>query len=602
MTAQVAGTRESWGGEVAELGPYRLLEPIGEGGMGAVWRGERLAEGGFKKRVAIKRMLPRYRADRNLVQRFLSEARTTARLEHPNVVQVVDFSAEPEPYLVLEYVEGVSLATLLMRLLSQNEQLPPVTAAYIAAEAATGLDYAHRKLDDNNEPLGIIHRDVSPQNVLLSKDGAIKLSDFGIAKVADSSLRTQSGITVGKAGYMSPEQLNGLDIDARVDVFALGIVLWEMLTMRPLMPRDDPSKALLMITSGMFPPPSQLNPTVTPELDAIVLRALAVDRDQRTPSAGALASELRSWVHEAAPGYGELDIARLLTRSFPERSWIVEAPGVLPARPRPSVAGAAPRPSLDHGQRRKSQRAPDPKGSRLAWVLVGVLVVLLLAAFAIIVAMALGLDRFRLSDATATASVPPVTPVTTQPTLTPSTAEPRARLATVPISGVVYRNGQYHGTTPVDIGMDVFAPGPVLILASSHLPRILSPVELTSVLTAGGRELLVTLEPTTELLGVVYVRADEPQQYVRDLRTGQRTLLPTYVTFRVDSQGAPAQDAVEVVKQDGTLLGRLSLNNCRMWSVCAVGPIVLDNVLVPLPSSTHRVAEPVSPRSGTNRR
>lgn len=309
-----------------ELGAYRVLEKLGEGGMASVYRGERVADGGFRKMVALKRMLPQWRRHPALLERFAAEARTNARLDHPNLVHVVDFGVAPEPYLVMEFVEGVTLAALLHRLAQRGEKLEIAAACFIAAEAAQGLDYAHRKKDEEGRPLGIVHRDVSPQNVLLSNEGAVKVSDFGLVKAADNVVQTGSGVPIGKISYMAPEQAQEGKLDARADVFSLGVVTWEMLTMRPLLPPNDPKAASEALETCAFPSPSEVNGGVHRRLDALVMGYLRPDPGSRTPSAQAMSLELREVLHGIAPGYGREQLARLLSWAFPERGWSIDEP------------------------------------------------------------------------------------------------------------------------------------------------------------------------------------------------------------------------------------------------------------------------------------
>lgn len=319
--------------EVARLGEYRLLEKLGQGGMAMVYRGERSAEAGFVKRVALKRMLPQYRRDPSLLERFAAEARTNARLDHPNLVAVVDFGIEPEPYLVMEFVEGVTLALLLQRLVEQGHPLEVAAACFIGAEAAAGLDHAHRRRDERGTPLGIVHRDVSPQNVLLSNEGAVKVSDFGLVKAADNVVQTGSGVPIGKMSYMAPEQADQHEVDARADVFSLGVVVWECLAMRTLMPPDDPARASRMLKACAFDPPSTYNARVPAALDRIVMGCLQKDLALRTPSAQAVSMQLREVLHELAPGYGRDQLARLLSWVFPERGWSIDEPHETAAQP-----------------------------------------------------------------------------------------------------------------------------------------------------------------------------------------------------------------------------------------------------------------------------
>jgi serine/threonine protein kinase len=303
------------------LGEYALIELIGRGGMGEVWRAERAANAGVRRRAAVKRILPQFQRDPVLRERFLAEARTTARLEHPNIVQVLDFGDVPEPYLVLEYVEGISVGDLLKHASLGHCALPVAAALFIVAEAADALDYAHRRTDDAQRPLGIVHRDVSPPNILLSFDGAVKVNDFGVARAADNIVRTQAGLSVGKIVYSSPEQARGEAVDRRADVFSLGIVLWELLTLRPLVPRNQPPAMVLeALRTCDFPPASRVQPGVAPEIDAIVRDALAATPANRTANAGRLSKALRVALSTIAPGFDQRELARIVRAASPERA------------------------------------------------------------------------------------------------------------------------------------------------------------------------------------------------------------------------------------------------------------------------------------------
>jgi tRNA A-37 threonylcarbamoyl transferase component Bud32 len=325
----------------ATLGAFRLIELIGRGGMGEVYRAEREDARGKNKRAAIKRILPRFQTDPALLGRFMDEARINARLEHPNIVQVIEFGVQPEPFLALEYVEGTTVARVLKQCADTGQRIPPQAAAFIVAEAATGLDFAHRKKDENNQPLNIVHRDVSPQNLLISVDGSVKVSDFGIARAADNQLRTAAGIAVGKLSYMSPEQASGQPIDRRADVFALGIVLWEVLLVQPLIPRNDTNAAIQILLSGRFDAPSKRDPKLPPAIDRIVLDALAVNPAQRTQSAGLFAQQLRGFAHSVAPGFDRSELVRTLARIMPDIPWVDPGAGrtpVIAANPQPATA------------------------------------------------------------------------------------------------------------------------------------------------------------------------------------------------------------------------------------------------------------------------
>ncbi len=339
-----------------ELGGYRLVELLGRGGMGEVWRAEREGPGGIRRRAAVKRILPSMQTNTTLLERFIAEARINARLESPNIVQVLDFGDKPEPYLVLEFVEGISAAELLRELAQNRKRLPVVAAAFIAAEVASGLDHAHRKRDDDGQPLNIVHRDVSPQNILISLDGAVKISDFGVARSADNQFRTQHGVQIGKIGYMPPEQMQGGAIDARSDVFSLGVALWELLTVQPMLPRDDARAALDVLFTRGIQTPSQVEPKVPASVDAVLMPALAIDPAQRYASAGAFAQALRSFVHSLAPGFDSNELIRILAKLMPHVRFHVPTTTLNPAQstsapgPGPGPSSApAPSPPPKHG-------------------------------------------------------------------------------------------------------------------------------------------------------------------------------------------------------------------------------------------------------------
>jgi serine/threonine protein kinase len=292
--------------------------------MASVYRAEREGEQGFRKIVALKRMHPHFRLSEDrgakLEARFAAEARTNARLAHANLVQVLDYGtvmrAEgPERYLVMEYVEGPTLAQLLVKCDERSTRMPLAATLAVISQCAAALDYVHRRRGDDGAPLGIVHRDVSPQNVLLSWDGDVKLSDFGLAKSADHEMMTTLGTRLGKIAYMAPEQLDGIWVDPRTDVWALGVVLWECLAHDRLVP-SDLVKAAVKIKTGAFDPPSKRNREVPAELDALVLSCLRPKAEQRLGSARELARSLRSMLHRLAPGYGPEDVAALLASTF----------------------------------------------------------------------------------------------------------------------------------------------------------------------------------------------------------------------------------------------------------------------------------------------
>ncbi|MFO0605393.1 MAG: serine/threonine-protein kinase [Polyangiales bacterium] len=332
------------GAPPSHLGGYRLIDLLGRGGMGEVWRAEQEGPGNFRRRAAIKRILPRFQNDPALRARFVAEARTNARLEHPNIVQVLSFGDQPEPFLALEFVEGTTVARVLKACAETQQRIPPAAVLFLVAEAAKGLDYAHRKRDENGQPLGIVHRDVSPQNLLLSFDGVVKVSDFGIARAADNNFRTGAGAQVGKLAYTAPEQVMGAAVDHRADVFSLAVVLWETLLVRPLVPRNDPNLAMQVLCNGQFEIPSAVDPRLPNVLDQIVMTALAVDPAQRTPSAGDLAAQLQTLVHAISPGFDNAELVRVLATLLPSFPWHHPGGAARPASMQFSMGGPAPAP------------------------------------------------------------------------------------------------------------------------------------------------------------------------------------------------------------------------------------------------------------------
>lgn len=269
-----------------EFGKYYLVDRIAVGGMAEIYKARYHVGGGLEKTCVVKRILPHYASNPAFVTMFHDEASVCVRLTHANIAQVFDFGrVGNEHFLAMEYVQGQNLQRILHRVRKRNEKLPPSFALYIAAEVAKGLHYAHTRKDQHGKPLGIIHRDVSPANILLSYEGEVKLVDFGIAKAASQSERTQAGIIKGKVSYMAPEYLLGLELDARVDVFALGAVLWEMLVGEKLFTGENEVEVIHKVQHHDPDPPSLFNPDIQPPVDRVTSTALARDRSQRYASA-----------------------------------------------------------------------------------------------------------------------------------------------------------------------------------------------------------------------------------------------------------------------------------------------------------------------------
>jgi serine/threonine-protein kinase len=282
------------------MGKYVLHERIGAGGMAEVYRATYCPEGGFQKAVALKRILPAFTDNEEFVTLFRQEAELCSSLNHPNIVQVFDLGRHGGTYfLAMEFVDGLPLSGLARAL--GRRPLPLCAATYVAAELAAALDYLHRRTGPDGQPLHLVHRDVNPPNVLVSRFGDVKLSDFGIARGAALAQLTLVGSVRGKLGYMAPEQSMGRPFDGRADLFALGLTLHELLTGRRAL--QGPSEEALMraAVDQHIEPPSRLNPEVPPELDAIVLRLLEKDPERRTATGAELRAQLLALDGPAAP-------------------------------------------------------------------------------------------------------------------------------------------------------------------------------------------------------------------------------------------------------------------------------------------------------------
>ncbi len=272
------------------VGRYVVHDRIAAGGMATVHVGRLIGAAGFSRTVAIKRLHDAYAKDPDFVAMLLDEARLAAAIRHPNVVPTLDVVAEEDELLVvMEYVEGDSVAHLTKLTLNAQARVPIAFAAAIAAQALHGLHAAHEARDKNGEPLGIVHRDVSPQNILVGTDGVSRVLDFGIAKAASRATTTEDGQVKGKTAYMAPEQLQHGAVDRRTDVFAASVVFWELLCGRRLFFADSPTEIMARVLSAPIDPPQTHAPNLPPALAAIVMRGLERDARNRYPTAEEMA-------------------------------------------------------------------------------------------------------------------------------------------------------------------------------------------------------------------------------------------------------------------------------------------------------------------------
>jgi serine/threonine-protein kinase len=378
--------------ETTVVGRYAIFGEIAAGGMATVHYGRLLGPIGFSRTVAVKRLHAQFAKDPDFVAMFLDEARLAARIQHPNVVPTLDVVAtDAELFLVMEYVQGETLARLIRTLRERGQRTPPPIAACIVAQALHGLHAAHEAKDEKGQPLGVVHRDVSPQNVLVGVDGVVRVLDFGVAKAAVRLQTTSQGQLKGKLAYMAPEQIGG-HVDRLTDVYAAGVVLWEALTSQRLYEAENEAQLMHKVLRGTPEPPSRFVPDLPPAFDEIVLRALNLDRKKRFPTARemalalergpgmAMTSEVGEWVErtarqrltEHAERIAEIEsnargkapqdaevVSRL--RSMAEATGKVQPNRPAPAEevPEPTVTTNPPNPPLEaSGERRAANTVP----------------------------------------------------------------------------------------------------------------------------------------------------------------------------------------------------------------------------------------------------
>jgi len=284
------------------VGRYALYGRLAAGGMATVHLGRMMEMDGASRTVAVKRLHPQFCKDPEFVAMFIDEARLAARIKHPNVVETLDIlTMGQELLLVMEYIRGECFSKLLRAARRKNLEPSIGVVGHIASGMLHGLHAAHEATDDRGEPLNVVHRDISPQNVMIDVDGAVKVLDFGVAKASARIQITRDGQMKGKLSYMSPEQLQGMPVDRRADVFACGVVLWEALTRRRLFVGEDASEVLRKILRDEVPRPSEFVPELTPEMDEVVLRALCKDPERRYQTAEDLALDIESVIGLASP-------------------------------------------------------------------------------------------------------------------------------------------------------------------------------------------------------------------------------------------------------------------------------------------------------------
>jgi len=302
----------------SEIGRYRIARRIAEGGMAELFLGVVCGESGFRRPVAIKRVLPQFANDRMFVDMFVDEALLLSKIRHPNVVQVEELGLDGDRhFFAMELIQGENVSSIGQRLRASSRELPVEMAAWLVAEVAAGLHATHELRSADGELLHVVHRDVSPHNILVSFDGFVKLIDFGIARADERLSKTRTGAAKGKFAYMAPEQCQGSASDRQVDVFALGVVLHELLTGSRLFRRRTEAATLTAFLQEEILKPSDINASISPELDRITMLALERDPDLRYKSAAALRIELRRYLATVAPQFDGTEAwARMMGEIF----------------------------------------------------------------------------------------------------------------------------------------------------------------------------------------------------------------------------------------------------------------------------------------------
>ena len=292
---------------------YRVIERLAAGGMAEVFVGEQQSHQGFKKKVAIKRVLPHLAQNKNFIGMFLDEARLGAQLTHANIVSVFDIGAADNTYfIVMEFVDGANLKKVMDALKQMGRSVPIKAVIYISMEACRGLSFAHDLMDEEGHSMHLVHRDVSPPNIMISKRGEVKVTDFGLAKATTQLEKTDPGVVKGKFSYLAPEAARGEDVDARADVFAMGVVLWEMLAGRRLFLGETDYQTVKLVQQTNVPSLSRLNPEVDAEFEGILGKSLTSNPDERYQSARDFGDALAGYLFGHKLKVTSYDIAALV--------------------------------------------------------------------------------------------------------------------------------------------------------------------------------------------------------------------------------------------------------------------------------------------------
>ncbi|MEM6532688.1 MAG: serine/threonine-protein kinase [Myxococcota bacterium] len=424
------------------VGKYDIIRRIAVGGMAEIFLARQIGLEGFDRLVILKTLLPDLAQEEESVRSFLDEARIAATLNHPNIVGIYEVGVQDGlHFIAMEYISGETISGLLVAAHKSEHKISPLVSARIIRDAAAGLAHAHEATTVEGVPLGIIHRDISPQNIMVREDGVAKVVDFGIARAANRLAKTSTGAVKGKVAYMAPEQLVGQELSARTDQYALGVVLWEMLTQRRRIERsDDPMRVINTVVHEDIPPPGDFRRGLPPELDAIVQRMAARDPEERYPDCHSVAFALGEVIESHAESTRETDVAAVL-RTLAGETVKARKENLTPTGqtfflessktklPPEALSGANP-----------LENEATPKRPRL---------VASLAFFAVIVAAVLGWYTAQ----TAERQVLAAEPVADAGTPTVAVATPKSatlQIVTTPAGATVRSGSMVLGTTPLE--------------------------------------------------------------------------------------------------------------------------------------------------------
>ena len=314
----------------SEFGNYHIVRHIGGGGMAQIYQAKTKGLAGFEKHLALKVINPEYANEQRFIQMLIDEAKITVGLSHVNIAQVFDLGqCNGIYYIAMEFVDGLDVLEFVNGLHGMGRRLPIEAVAYIGRQICSGLHYAHTRKDKTGKPLNIVHRDISPQNILVSRAGEVKVVDFGIAKAAGMSSKTQAGVIKGKVNYMAPEQVMGQKADRRTDIFSVGVVVWESLTSQMVYSADNMGELVAAVRKAEIPPPSSVRPEIPPQLDQIVAKALHPNTKERFQSAHQFQVELTKFLSTYAPDYSGSDVAHLVEEVLSRKGRGQQQPAVV---------------------------------------------------------------------------------------------------------------------------------------------------------------------------------------------------------------------------------------------------------------------------------